>query len=168
MAGCFPVSLPQPSEKAELLQDRKALTLHRGREGDYCSPLRGDGVEWGLGGRSPGAGPSACRLLPAPLPPPAEPHRPGGAGARGLPRGHRSLPGTGTLGEAEPPFPAGSRRGTAGRARMFSPNPAETAELAVLLRVAPCFKDASSLSFFPFPQPKHAVKLPLTCTSYQI
>lgn len=36
MAGRLPLD-SQPSEEAE--QDSKALRLHRGREGDYCSPL---------------------------------------------------------------------------------------------------------------------------------
>lgn len=175
---CFPASSPseqQPSEKAELPQGRKALTAHRGREGDYCSPLRRGRARVGIMRPEPRAGPSACGCIFSPKGQLGA----GGAalgGAAGTPeppghgdtwRGAAALPcrvssGRGGRGKDAVPIPVGALRTGEGCCPQTKPC-GSSAELAVLLRVAPRFKDASSLSFFP----TFAVKLPLTCISYQ-
>lgn len=99
-------------------------------------------------GRSPRAGPSAaCRLCPRPA-------SPGGACSDRW----ASRPGDTWAGGAAPPCRRSLGEGC---------SPQILPSSASLRRVAPLFKDASSLCFFPFPQPRHAVKLPLTCISYQ-
>lgn len=90
----------------------------------------GDGLDWGLCGRSPGAGPSACRLLPHPFLPRRGPHDPGGPGAR---RGRGDTGASRTPGEMEPPFPAGSPQGAVGGEGCFPQTLSSSAELAILL-----------------------------------
>lgn len=138
---CFPASSPseqQPSEKAELPQGRKALTAHRGQEGDYCSPLRRGWARVGIMRPEPRAGPSACGCIFSPkgqlgaggaalggaAGTPEPPGDPRASWARGhLERhSHPSLPGllgARRAGEGCCPHPCGS---SAGGGRMLSPN----------------------------------------------
>lgn len=117
---CFPVSPrfeQQPSERAELLPARKALTLGGG--GITAPHCRRGRARVGIRRPGPGAGPSVCRLLPRPFLPRRSPHGPGGPGAR---RGHRSLLDT-RGGEAA--VPGRVSAGRRGWGRMLSPNPVE-------------------------------------------